>query len=156
MTKWQLVIPVKFSNFDEKEFRRRCIETAYLGVEKIYPGDDPSKTVIHFVDARLTQDEGPSHVIRREVTRLACDDPTINPSVERIIIADKCDDTWIEVECPNPAVGYTYHFGQYGHKIAMEYCDSCYKKRLHALDHPVDKLALLFERKVDRETFTRY
>lgn len=164
MTKWQLVIPVLLSKSDEKEFRRRCFETAYIGVEKIYPGIKPMETIIHFVDARLEQDEGPSHEIRRIVTRLASDDLSIDPSMhveltlreERFNNIDKCDFAWTEVECPNPAIGYTHYFGQFGHKVIFEWCDDCYERRTKRISDPNDPTAFLISRISDHTPFTRY
>jgi hypothetical protein len=45
-----------------------------------------------------------------------------------IILADKCDGGILDLECPNPATCFTYHYGQFGHTVVFLFCDSCYAK----------------------------
>jgi hypothetical protein len=59
------------------------------------------------------------------------------------IIADKCDSSWTDRECPRPATWKELrHRGQFGHKVVFLYCDRCLIK--HDRRSQSSEFALLF------------
>ena len=66
---------------------------------------------------------------------------------DEIIICDKCDSHYTDVECPRPAVWAKVHYGQFGHKCLKLYCSECRKKRHDTLE------GLTPEEKLLREIF---